>query len=451
MKETGKIKALKLSTFQLIVILYLTGALFSTGLLLLPIAHKPGAEISVIDAAFVAVSALSVTGLTTLTVIDTFNTVGYFFILFILQVGGVGIMTLSSIIWILFGKRIGMRERQLIMADQNRTDLSGLVKLMIEIFLLILGIEAVGALILGTYFLQYYPTVSEAFLHGVFSSISATTNGGFDITGSSLIVFANDYFVQFITMILIVLGAIGFPVLVEVKDYLTYRGPVKFHFSLFTKLTTTVYATLTVVGAALIYLLDRHHFFADKTWHESFFYSAFQSIAARSAGLTSMDLNELSVATLLLISTLMFIGASPSSVGGGLRTTTFAIAILSVYFYARGKNTIKIFNREVHSVDVQRSFVVITTGFFIWGGSIIFLSFLEPGLPIVKIVFEVSSAFGTTGSSLGITADLGTPAKILLITLMFIGRIGLFSLLFIIRGKVIKDSYHFPKERILIG
>ncbi|MGC8229050.1 TrkH family potassium uptake protein [Pseudobacillus badius] len=451
MKDPGKIKALKLSTFQLIVMLYLTGALFSTGLLLLPVAHKPGVDISLIDAAFVAVSALSVTGLSPVSVVDTFSTVGYFFILFILQVGGVGIMTLSSIIWILFGKRIGMRERQLIMADQNRTDLSGLVKLMIEIFLLILSIEAVGALILSIYFLQYYPTVSEAFLHGVFASISATTNGGFDITGNSLIVFANDYFVQFINMVLIVLGAIGFPVLVEIKDFLTYRGPLKFHFSLFTKLTTTVYAILAVLGTILIYLIERNHFFIDKAWHESFFYSAFQSIAARSAGLTSMDLNEFSMATLLLLSTLMFIGASPSSVGGGLRTTTFAIAILSVYFYARGKNTIKIFNREVHPVDVQRAFVVITTGFFIWGGSIIFLSSLEPELPIVKIIFEVSSAFGTTGSSLGITGELSSAAKCLLITLMFIGRIGLFSLLFIIRGKEIKDGYHFPKERILIG
>ncbi|OZI10217.1 Ktr system potassium uptake protein D [Bacillaceae bacterium SAS-127] len=451
MKETTKLKSLKLSTFQLIVVLYFTGALLSTALLLLPVAHKPGVDLPFIDALFIAVSALSVTGLTTVGTVDTFSTVGYFFILFILQVGGVGIMTLSSIIWLLVGKRIGMRERQLIMADQNRTDLSGLVKLMREIFVLILCIEAVGAIILGTYFLQFYPTVSEAFLHGLFAAISATTNGGFDITGQSLIVYADDYFVQFINMVLIVLGAIGFPVLVEVKDYLTYRGSHKFSFSLFTKLTTTVYAILAILGAIGIYILDRHHFFIDKAWHESLFYASFQSIAARSAGLTSMDLNEFSTATLLLISTLMFIGASPSSVGGGLRTTTFAIAMLSVYFFARGKNTLKIFNREVHPIDIQRSFVVITTGFFIWGGSIIVLSFLEPNLPIVKVVFEVSSAFGTTGSSLGITPDLSTPAKLLLISLMFIGRIGIFSLLFVIRGREIKESYHYPKERILIG
>ncbi|MBM7649857.1 Trk-type K+ transport system membrane component [Bacillus ectoiniformans] len=446
-----KTKQIKLSTFQLIVLLYFIGALLSTSLLMLPVSQKPGVDLSFIDALFIAVSALSVTGLTSVATVDTFSTVGYFFIMFILQVGGIGIMTLSSIIWLLVGKKIGMRERHLIMADQNRTDLSGLVKLMRDIFLLILGIEAVGALILGTYFMQDYETASEAFLHGLFGSISATTNGGFDITGQSLVLYADDYFVQFINMILIILGAIGFPVLIEIKNYLTHRGTYPYRFTLFTKLTTTMYAILAVIGTAGIYLLDRKHFFADKTWHESFFYSAFQSIAARSGGLTTMDLNEFSASTLLLISTLMFIGASPSSVGGGLRTTTFAIAMLSVYFFARGKNTIKIFNREVHPIDIHRSFVVVTTGFFIWGASIMLLSFLEPSLPLLSIIFEVSSAFGTTGSSLGITPELGTPAKLVIICLMFIGRIGLFSLLFIIRGRVIKDGFSYPKERLLIG
>ena len=148
---------------------------------------------------------------------------------------------------------------------------------------------------------------------------------------------------------------------------------------------------------------------------------------------------------------LMFIGASPSSVGGGLRTTTVAIAALSVFTFARGKNTIKVFNREVHPIDAHRSYVVLVTGTFIWGISIIALSYLEPEVALLSIIYETSSAFGTTGSSLGITSMMGTPAKMILIVLMFIGRVGLFSLLFLIRGKEIKDSYHYPKERILIG
>ncbi|OKL36648.1 TrkH family potassium uptake protein [Domibacillus mangrovi] len=444
-------KELKLSPFQLIVLLYLTGAVFSSILLLLPVAHKSGVDITFINAVFVAVSALSVTGLSPVNVADTFSTTGYFFIMLILQVGGVGIMTFSSMLWILFGKRIGIRERQLIMADQNRIDLNGLVKLMREIVLLILTIEAIGAIILGIYFTQYYPTLSESFLHGLFASISATTNGGFDITGASLLPFSNDYFVQFVNAILIILGAIGFPVLIEVKDFITYRGSKKYQFSLFTKITVTMYTILVIIGTAGIFFFERHHFFLNKMWHESLSYASFQSIAARSGGLTTMDLTDFSSPTLILLSILMFIGASPSSVGGGLRTTTVAIAVLSVFTFARGKNTIKIFNREVHPIDVHRSFVVVLTGTFIWGLSIMFMSYLEPDISLLPLLYEVSSAFGTTGSSLGITSHLDTPAKIILIVLMFIGRIGLFSLLFLIRGKEIKESYHYPKERILIG
>lgn len=446
-----KLKQLRLSPFQVIFLLYLSGAVFASILLLLPAAHKPGVDISFIDAIFVAVSALSVTGLTPVSTVDTFSTTGYFFILLILQVGGVGIMTFSSMVWLLFGKRIGMRERQLIMADQNRTDLSGLVKLMREIFLLILAIEAVGALVLGIHFIQYYPTISEAFLHGLFASVSATTNGGFDITGASLIPYANDYFVQVVNMVLIILGAIGFPVLIEIKDFLTYRGSRKFAFSLFTKLTVTMYVLLAVIGTAGLLLFERNHFLADKVWHESFFYALFQSVASRSGGLATLDLNDFSSPSLLLLSVLMFIGASPSSVGGGLRTTTVAIAALSVFTFARGKNTIKVFHREVHPIDAHRSFVVLATGTFIWAVSVIALAYLEPELTLLPIIYEVSSAFGTTGSTLGVTSVIGTPAKMILIVLMFIGRVGLFSLLFLIRGKEIKDSYHYPKERILIG
>lgn len=444
-------RTIRLSPFQVIVLLYLTGAVFSSFLLLLPIAHKPGVDIAFIDAVFVAVSALSVTGLTPVSTVDTFSTTGYFFILLILQVGGVGIMTFSSMVWLLFGKRIGMRERQLIMADQNRTDLSGLVKLMREIFLLILAIEAVGALILGVYFMPFYPTATEAFLHGLFASVSATTNGGFDITGASLLPYENDYFVQAVHMVLIILGAIGFPVLIEVKDFLSYRGTRKFTFSLFTKLAVFMYFFLALSGIAGLLLFEHKNFLADKSWHESIFYTAFQSVAARSGGLTTMDLNDFSTPSLLLLSMLMFIGASPSSVGGGLRTTTVAIAALSIFTFARGKNTIKVFHREVDPIDIHRSFVVVATGSFIWCMSIMLLSYLEPEVALLPIIYEASSAFGTTGSSLGITGVIGTPAKMILIMLMFIGRVGLFSLLFLIRGKEIKDSYHYPKERILIG
>jgi potassium uptake TrkH family protein len=448
--DQQKKKLTKLSSAQLIVLFYLSAVIISTTLLSLPIAHKPGVEWDFIDALFTAVSAVSVTGLTVVSTADTFSVTGIFVLMFILQFGGIGIMTLGTFIWLLLGKKIGLKERQLIMTDQNRSTLAGLVRLMKQILALILAIELVGALILGTYFLKYYATWQEAFLHGLFASVSATTNGGFDITGASLQPYANDYFVQFIHIILIVLGSIGFPVLIEVKDFLTHRGKYPYRFSLFTKITTVTFFGLVLAGTILIFFMELNRFFADKTWHESFFYALFQSVTSRSGGLSTMEISDFSMPTLFVMSLLMFIGASPSSVGGGIRTTTFAIALLSIFHYAKGRNSIKVFGREVDPQDTFKSFIVIMTALFLVSTAIIILTFTEP-FPLIQIIFEVTSAFGTTGLSMGITPDLSTPGKIVIMILMFIGRVGIFSFLFIIRGKEKGEKYQYPKENVIIG
>ncbi|TLS37045.1 TrkH family potassium uptake protein [Pseudalkalibacillus caeni] len=440
----------RLTSVQLIVLFYVSAVVISTILVSLPFAHRPGVELSFVDAVFTAVSAVSVTGLTVVSTIDTFNTTGYFISMFILQFGGIGIMTLGTFVWLLFGKKIGFRERQLIMTDQNRSTFSGLVRLMKQILGLILLIEFIGFLILGTYFMKYFPTWQEAYIQGAFASVSATTNAGFDITGSSLVPFAQDYFVQFINITLLILGAIGFPVLIEVKEYLIHRGNFPFRFSLYTKLTTFTFFALVLIGTLFILVFEQGNFFQGKTWHESFFYALFQSVTTRNGGLATMDVSEFNNATLLGISSLMFIGASPSSVGGGIRTTTFAIALLSIYSFAKGKNTIKVFNREIDQQDVIRSFIVIVTAGIICFFAVILLIRFEP-FHLMEITFEVASAFGTTGLSMGITSELSTPGKIIIIALMFIGRIGIFSLLFIIRGKEVKDRYQYPKERVIIG
>ncbi|WP_082233025.1 TrkH family potassium uptake protein [Halobacillus massiliensis] len=441
----------KLSPFQIIVFYYLTAVLVSTFLLNLPFLHKGGVHLSFLDALFTAVSAVSVTGLSVITVSDTLNTSGYFVMMFILQFGGIGVMTLGTFIWLLLGRRIGLKRRQLIKTDQNQTTFSGMVVLIKQILLLILAIEALGAVILGVYFTQYFPTLGEAFVQGAFASVSATTNAGFDITGNSLVMFQHDYFVQFINMLLLTLGAIGFPVLIEVKDYLTKKNDAYIHFSLFAKLTSFTFAALVVVGGLLIYLFDRSHFFLGKSWHESLFFALFQSLTTRNGGLATMDVAEFTGPTLLIICVLMFIGASPSSVGGGIRTTTFAIALLSVIAYARGKSNVRVFRREIHQEDIFRSFIVINTAIAITGIAVVLLSYAEPQFTLMEILFEACSAFGTTGLSMGITPELHGAGKIIIICLMFIGRIGIFSFLFILRGKVSRDRYHYPKEPMIIG
>ncbi|MBM4764312.1 TrkH family potassium uptake protein [Bacillus sp. B15-48] len=440
----------KLTPAQMIVSYYFLAIIVAVSLLSLPIALKPGVEITFIDSLFVAVSAVSVTGLTTVNISETYSVAGTFILMFVFQFGGVGIMALGTFFWLLIGKRIGLKERRLIMADQNQTGLSGMVKMLKEILWIIIIIEIFGALFLGFHFLQYYPTWQEAFLQGLFASVSATTNAGFDITGASLLPFAKDYYVQTINILLMTTGAIGFPVLMEVKHYIASRRKYLFRFSLFTKITTVTYFCLLVFGTMMILLLEVNHFFADKSWHESFFYAFFQSSTTRSGGLATLDLNYFTETTQLVMSALMFIGASPSSVGGGIRTTTFALNLLFIYNYGRGNRTVKIFKRELTEEDITKSLIITIMALLICFTATVILRITESH-SLISILFEVSSAFGTSGASMGITSDLSTIGKLVLMILMFIGRVGLFMFLLFIGGKGDYAKIHYPKERVSIG
>lgn len=436
--------------FRVIVSYYFIAMSISFLLLRLPWVHKPGVEVSYIDSLFTAVSAVSVTGLTTINIADSYTTFGYVMLLVVLQLGAIGIMSLGTFVWLIVGKKIGMRERQLIMIDHNQSNISGVVNLIREIIKILFAIELFGAVVLSIHYLNYFDTWQEAVVQGVFGAISATTNGGFDITGLSLLPFHDDYFVQFITMLLIALGAIGFPVLIEVKAYLSRKNP-NFRFSLFTKITTSTYGLLFVVGALVILLLESFQSFKNMAWHEAIFSAMFHSVSARSAGLTTFDVTTFGESTNLFISFLMFIGASPSSVGGGIRTTTFAIAILFLITFARGKEHIQVFGREIYLIDVFRSYAVIILATFMVLISTIILLITEPKASLMQIIFEIASAFGTCGMSLGITSDLSSTGKVVIMVLMFIGRVGLISFLYSIGGKTKKTKFHYPKERVIIG
>lgn len=443
-------KIRNLTPAQAIVSYYFAAIAISFLLLKLPNVHQQGVELSLMDTLFTAISAVSVTGLTVVNISETYSVFGIVILMIILQLGGIGIMSIGTFFWLLVGKRIGLRERQLIMADHNQFNMSGVVKLIREIIKILLVIELFGAIILTSYFTQFYSTFSEALLQGVFASVSATTNGGFDITGSSLAPYFNDYFVQIITMILIILGAIGFPVLIELKEFLSNKNK-NFRFSLFTKITTSTFAILLVIGSIGNLFLEYFNAFAGMSWHEKVFASLFHSVSSRSGGLTTMDITAFSDATDVFMSALMFIGASPSSVGGGIRTTTLAIAVLFLINFAKGKNSIQIFSREIELIDVFRAFaVIILAGFMVLVATVALL-ISEPHATAVEILFEITSAFGTCGMSLGITDDLSNFGKVVVMLLMFIGRVGLISFLFTIGGKTDPTKYHFPKERVIIG
>ncbi|NBJ71393.1 MULTISPECIES: TrkH family potassium uptake protein [Clostridia] len=444
--------AKRLSPVQILLLFYFFAVLFSTGILSLPIAYQDGVDLPFIDVLFTAVSALSVTGLSSISLADTLSTTGIILLASILQLGAVGVMAISTFIWLLLGKKIGLKERRLIMADQNQSTFGGMVRLIKQIVYVLLTIELIGFLVLGTYFLQYFDSAKEAYLHGMFGTISAISNGGFDITGNSLVPFKDDYFVQFINMLLIIFGAIGFPVLIEVKEYLFADSHKRkfIRFSLFTKVTTSTFLALIIIGTIGMFLLDIVHFFADKSWHEILFYSLFQSVTTRSGGLSTMDVSLLSEPNHLFMSLLMFIGASPSSAGGGIRTTTFILVVIFIATYARGGRSIRLFNREVYDEDLLKAVTVTLMALILVFTSIILMSIVEP-FSLTEILFEVTSAFGTVGLSLGITDQLTAFSKLILMFLMFIGRVGIITFLFIFRSNKQTGNYHYPKEKLIIG
>jgi len=442
----------QLTPAKLLLLFYFLAIIISTIVLSLPVVYQEGVQVSFIDILFTAVSALSVTGLTTISIGDSLSTTGIILLAIILQLGAVGVMTVSTFIWLLLGKKIGLSERRLIMQDQNQTAYGGIVELIKQILLVVLLIEFIGFIVLGTYFMRYFPTPLEAYYHGFFSTISAISNGGFSLTNDSLMPYKNDYFVQIIIMLLIIFGAIGFPVLIEVKQYLLTKRKKKkqFRFSLFTKLTTATFFILIFLGSILIYLLDNDGFFKGKNWNESLFYALFQSVTTRSAGLSTMDVSLLTESNHLFMSFLMFIGASPSSAGGGIRTTTFALVLIFIITYARGGKKIKVFNREIYDQDLMKAVTITILAIGLVFSSLLIISFVE-SFTITEILFEVTSAFGTVGLSLGITSELSALSKVLLMMLMFIGRIGLVTFLFSFRKQNQQDYIRYPKERIIIG
>ncbi|AMA71550.1 potassium transporter TrkG [Aneurinibacillus thermoaerophilus] len=443
----------KLSPTQIIVSAYFTAIVIITGLLMLPISVKPGVNLSLIDALFTAASAVSVTGLTTVSTADTFSTFGSFVLMLAFQIGGIGVMTLGTFFWILFGAPIGLSQRRLIMIDQNRYNLSGLVQLMKLVLGMTLLFEAVGTLIFGLYFYfaGYYDTFYASFYYAVFHSISTYTNAGFDLFGNSLIDYSHDYFVQSVTMLLIILGAIGFPVLVEVREYL-FGGHNRFRFSLYTKITTVTFLVLLVLGMLVIWITEDSRYFAEMSWYEKFFHSLFLSVTARSAGLTTVDVSELSVGSQFVTSILMFIGASPSSVGGGIRTTTLAVVILMIVTFARGRSEVRVFGRSIRQEDIIKSFVFFVTALMlVTGGTLVVHMLEDQRFELVHVIFEVCSAFGTCGLSVGITSGLSYSSKIILVLLMYIGRIGMMPFLSSFTSGKSTADVHYPKEKIIIG
>lgn len=451
-----KFAANHFSSIQIIVFYYILMTVLSLVLFYMPIFREPDSHVSFVDMLFMAISTVSVTGLSTFDINSVFNDNGIILLEILFQVGGLGIMMISTAFVIFSKRRITLKQRQLIMTDMNQPRLSGIVRLIRITFAILIWFQLLFGTFFSIYFYYrgYFDRWRDAVFYGFYQAISAVTNSGFDVTGDSIKPFAHDYFFLILIMFLIFVGGIGFPVLMECREWLLYKrsnAKLPFRFSLFTKLAVLAFVILFVSGTVLVYLLEKDHLFQDSNMSVKWINSMFYSITTRNAGLQIHDLGDFQITTLIIFSLLMFIGCSPSSVGGGIRTTTVAIIGLYLYSFLKSEDNINIFGRRIDQDDVRKSVVVFMLSLGMCFFCIVFLSATEEQT-LISIIIEVTSAFGTTGLSLGITGDSSVVGKITIATLMFIGRIGMLYTLMLFVPKETRDlGYEYPSEKIIIG
>ena len=448
---------MRLKPPQIIILSFLCAIVIGTILLSLPFAVKDGNKISLVDSLFTATSATCVTGLIVKDTGSFFSPFGKIVILALFQIGGLGIMTFSTLFAIALGRKLTIRENVVIRRALNQQKVENLKDLIKYILAITLGVELIGAALL---FLRWTRTenwtLTDTMINSIFHSISAFCNAGFSLFSTSFSRFFSDPYINIIMISLIFIGGIGFIVILDLPKLFAFRkGFTKINIQ--TKMVLTVSIILIVIGALAIFFMERNNVLAGSTFKDRIFASLFQSFTSRTAGFNTVNIGNLLTPTLLVIVFLMFIGASPGSTGGGIKTCTFGILFATVSAMLHNKSRVSAFKATIPKEVVRKALVVFflaITWIFL---SAVALSFTEQarlgnsGNYFMKILFEVTSAFGTVGLSTGITPHLSVFGKVLIIVTMFVGRIGPLTAALAIALQQEKVIYTYPEERVMVG
>jgi trk system potassium uptake protein len=434
---------------QLIVFAFAVGILIGAGLLLLPVATAGDESASFTTALFTSTSALCVTGLVVVDTPTYWSSFGQVVILGLIQVGGIGIMTLASLLALLVARRLGLRTRLIAQAETAAPELQDVRRLVVGVVFLSLLFEALAATVLTLRFwVTYDMAFGSALWHGVFHAISAFNNAGFALWSDSLVQFVTDGWVTLTVAVAVLAGGLGFPVWIELRRRILSPR----FWTLHTKLTLVLTGALLVSGLAA---------FAAFEWSNpgtlgpldtpgKLLASFFQSVTPRTAGFNTVDYGSAEQETLFVTDLLMFIGGGSASTAGGIKVTTFALLFLMVWSEARGDPNVTAFGRQVPAHAQRQAFSVafIATA-AVFAGTLALLALSDH--PFREVLFEAVSAFGTVGLSTGITADWGELGRLVLIALMFLGRTGPYTLAVALALRERKRLYRFPEERPIIG
>lgn len=451
---------------KLFVLSFMFLIVAGTMLLMLPGATVEG--ISFVDALFTATSAVTVTGLAVSDTGKFYTLFGQSVILFLVQAGGLGIMTFTSFLGFFFRGRTSIQE-QMRIQDITNVNLGGARNFIIQVVLFTLAVEGIGALLIfifspGSLFTSSF---DRAFF-SVFHSICSFCNAGFSTLTNNLyeMPFRFNYSVQLVVALLLVIGGLGYGLIFNGFGYLYYNAKRFFGRMIFKRnyerrlwllnlnsiivLRTTL--ILIVVGMVGFLVFEYNHALVEHTtWYGKFVTAFFGSVTPRTAGFNTVNMATLTIPSLMICMLLMWIGASPGSTGGGIKTTTFAIATLNIFAIARNKDRMEIKNREISDLSVRRAFATVCLSLIAVGFSVFFVSFFEQEKNLMSIAFECFSAYSTVGLSTGITPLLGVESKYVLVVTMFAGRVSTLMILIAILRQVNSLPYRYPKEDILIN
>lgn len=448
-----KFRRARLSPSQVLVTGFAAVIIIGAILLSLPAASASGNGIRFIDAIFTATSATCVTGLVVLDTATSFSLFGQIVILTLIQVGGLGFMALATMIALFLGRKITLRGRILLQESLNQFSIAGLVRLTRYLLLTTFVVEGVGAIILSMRFSSIMPA-SRAIYYGIFHAVSAFCNAGFDLFGSvtgpfsSLTYWEADTVVVFTIGALIIIGGLGFPVIVELLGH--RKGN---RLSLHTKVVLKATFWLLLVGVIATFGLEFSNpgTLSNLTPAGKFLGALFQGITPRTAGFNTLDMSKMRSSTLFVFVVLMFIGASPSSTGGGVKTTTMGVIMAALFSTIRGSNEVEIYDRRIDKALVFRALTIATLALVLVTCVTVALSVSEEA-SFIQVMFETVSAFGTVGLTTGITTSLTDFGRILVMMTMFSGRLGPLTLMFALaqRQKPLANVT-LPEEKVLIG
>ena len=432
---------MKLSPFRLLMGMYVGVIFVFSFLYILPIS---GSSLSYFDSLFLSASALSGTGLSTISVIDTLSSFGQWILLLEIQIGCVGIMAFFIYIVLMLGTNLSLPTMMLTSYDQNQKGIRRIRSIILGTLLITLLAELIGFIIMFPSIKSMDNVYNPVFLT-MFHSVSSFANAGFDLFGESGLEQISHRPVLLLgSALLMFIGVLGFPTLLE---YTRWRRRKKI--SLFTKTNLTVQFWLTIIGFGIILISEFSGTLSSFSWMEKITNALFFTVSTRNAGIINLPVDALSAGTFLFILIAMFIGTSSGSTGGGIRTTTFAVLMAKARSLIKGQPHTHLFKKTIPEEDVNKALLIFFGYLSMLFGSIFIISFFEP-FSLRQITLEVMSALTTSGISLGITASLSTPSKIILILLMIIGRIGVIAFIYFFT-KPKKTYVKYTKESMMIG